>query len=122
MSGGCRRRWHADDRFRGTDLRGRVIAKSGFVNGVSCLSGYLHAKDGNWYCSAFSLTASLKALIAGRKVLQERIVRAIDQHVAVMAQAGNWGRRRIWATMIVAARYQMCFRLKAGTPGNRCPA
>ncbi|MGA2443630.1 MAG: D-alanyl-D-alanine carboxypeptidase/D-alanyl-D-alanine-endopeptidase, partial [Tepidisphaeraceae bacterium] len=38
------------ERFHGSDLRGRVIAKTGFVNGVSCLSGYLRAKDDNWYC------------------------------------------------------------------------
>ena len=46
------------ERFRGTDLRGRVIAKTGFVNGVSCLSGYLFAKDKTGTSSASSSTAS----------------------------------------------------------------
>src|SRR5581483_2311364 len=41
------------ERFKGSDLRGRVIGKSGFVNRVSCLAGFLHAKDDNWY--AFSI-------------------------------------------------------------------
>jgi serine-type D-Ala-D-Ala carboxypeptidase/endopeptidase (penicillin-binding protein 4) len=77
------------DRFRGTDLRGRVIAKSGFVNGVSCLSGYLHAKDGNWYCFSILFNGIPEGTNSGAKVLQERIVRSIDQHVAIMAQAGN---------------------------------
>jgi len=36
-------------RFAGSDLRGRVFGKSGFVKGVSSLSGYLQAKDGQWY-------------------------------------------------------------------------
>src|SRR5688572_21293294 len=35
------------------DLRGRVFGKSGYVNGVSTLSGYVKAKDQQWY--AFSI-------------------------------------------------------------------
>ena len=42
-----------EDRFRGSDLRGRVFAKSGYVANVRALSGYLHASDGQWY--AFSI-------------------------------------------------------------------
>ena len=75
------------DRFRGTDLRGRVIAKTGFVNGVSCLSGYLHAKDGNWYCFSILFNGIPEGTNSGAKILQERIVRAIDQHSIATADA-----------------------------------
>ena len=62
------------DRFARTTLRGRVLAKTGTVNGVSCLSGYLHARDGQWY--AFSIL--MNRLAGGGKPVQERVVRAID--------------------------------------------
>src|SRR5208282_1335123 len=75
------------DRFRGTDLRGRVIAKSGFVNGVSCLSGYLRAKDSNWYCFSIMFNGIPEGTNSTAKILQEHIVRAIDQHALTLAQA-----------------------------------
>lgn len=71
-----------EERFRGTDLRGRVFAKSGFVNGVSCLSGYLHAKDDGWYAFSILFNNVPAGGTAGAKVLQERIVRAIDASTA----------------------------------------
>jgi serine-type D-Ala-D-Ala carboxypeptidase/endopeptidase (penicillin-binding protein 4) len=76
------------DRFRGTDLRGRVIAKTGFVNGVSCLSGYLHARDDNWYCFSIMFNGIPEGSNSTAKVLEERIVRAIDHHAEAVAQAG----------------------------------
>jgi D-alanyl-D-alanine carboxypeptidase/D-alanyl-D-alanine-endopeptidase (penicillin-binding protein 4) len=76
------------DRFRGTDLRGRVIAKTGFVNGVSCLSGYLHAKDDGWYCFSIMFNGIPEGTNSGAKTLQERIVRALDQHTIPASQAG----------------------------------
>jgi D-alanyl-D-alanine carboxypeptidase/D-alanyl-D-alanine-endopeptidase (penicillin-binding protein 4) len=75
------------ERFRGMDLRGRVIAKTGFVNGVSCLSGYLHAKDDNWYCFSILFNGIPEGSNSGAKVLQERIVRAIDQRAQALADA-----------------------------------
>jgi D-alanyl-D-alanine carboxypeptidase/D-alanyl-D-alanine-endopeptidase (penicillin-binding protein 4) len=75
------------ERFHGSDLRGRVIAKSGFVNGVSCLSGYLHAKDDNWYCFSILFNGIPEGSNSGAKFLQERIVRAVDQHALAIAQA-----------------------------------
>jgi len=75
------------ERFHGSDLRGRVIAKTGFVNGVSCLSGYLRAKDDNWYCFSIMFNGIPEGTNSGAKVLQERIVRAIDQHAMAIAQA-----------------------------------
>jgi D-alanyl-D-alanine carboxypeptidase len=62
-----------DKRFL-DDLRGRVFAKSGFVNNVSCLSGYLKARDDQWY--AFSIL--MNGTGYGAKQLQERVVKAID--------------------------------------------
>jgi D-alanyl-D-alanine carboxypeptidase/D-alanyl-D-alanine-endopeptidase (penicillin-binding protein 4) len=77
------------DRFRGSNLRGRVIAKSGFVNGVSCLSGYLHARDDNWYCFSILFNGIPEGSNSGAKALQERIVKAVDQHVAAQLQVSS---------------------------------
>ena len=65
-----------EKRFRDSDLRGRVFGKSGYVNGVSSLSGYVKAKDGQWY--AFSILMNGVSDIATCKQIQERIVKAID--------------------------------------------
>jgi len=72
-------------RFQGTDLRGRVFGKSGFVNGVRTLSGYLKAKDDNWY--AFSILMNNLADTVTGKNLQEFIVRAVDVHSRQAATA-----------------------------------
>jgi len=66
------------ERFKGTDLRGRVLAKSGFVNGVSCLSGFLHAKDNNWYGFAILFNDVPAGGTGQAKTIEERIVRAMD--------------------------------------------
>jgi D-alanyl-D-alanine carboxypeptidase/D-alanyl-D-alanine-endopeptidase (penicillin-binding protein 4) len=57
------------------DLKGRVFAKSGFVNTVSCLSGYVKTRDDQWY--AFSILMN-GITHGGAKQLQERIVKSID--------------------------------------------
>lgn len=62
------------NRFEG-DLKGRVFAKSGFINGVSTLSGYVKTKSGQWY--AFSI---LMNNVSGVRALHERIVRAVDEN------------------------------------------
>ena len=72
-------------RFQGTDLRGRVFGKSGFVNGVRTLSGYLKAKDDNWY--AFSILMNNLADTVTGKNLQEFIVKAVDVHSRQAATA-----------------------------------
>lgn len=59
------------------DLRGRVYGKSGFINQVFTLSGYLRARDGDWYAFAILFNGA-----SGVRPLHERIVRAID--------AGGW--------------------------------
>ena len=63
------------DRFVGSSLRGRVFGKTGTVNGVSCLSGYLNARDGSWY--AFSIMLN-KSFAGAGKPVQEKVVAAID--------------------------------------------
>jgi len=65
-----------DKRFR-DDLKGRVFAKSGYVNGVSCLSGYVKTKSGKDF--AFSIL--MNGVTSGSaKTVQEKIVKAIDQN------------------------------------------
>lgn len=59
------------------DLRGRVLAKSGYINQVFALSGYLRARDGQWYAFAILFNGA-----NGVRPLHERIVQAID--------AGAW--------------------------------
>jgi len=55
------------DRFRGTDLRGRVFGKTGFVNGVRCLSGYLTPKTANGTRSACSQRSADKPRPASKR-------------------------------------------------------
>jgi D-alanyl-D-alanine carboxypeptidase/D-alanyl-D-alanine-endopeptidase (penicillin-binding protein 4) len=73
-----------DDRFKGSDLRGRVVGKSGFVNGVRSLSGYLRAKDGAQY--AFSILMNHIPDDPTIKILQEKIVKAVDAHASGLAK------------------------------------
>ncbi len=42
-----------DDRLRGPDTRGRIFGKTGYINGVRTLSGYVHTKSGKWLAFAF---------------------------------------------------------------------
>lgn len=78
-----------EDRFRGehADLRGRVIGKSGYVNGVRSLSGFLKAKDDRWY--AFSILMNKTPNAAQVKFLQEQILRAVDNHAAGQASTAS---------------------------------
>jgi D-alanyl-D-alanine carboxypeptidase/D-alanyl-D-alanine-endopeptidase (penicillin-binding protein 4) len=72
-----------EDRFRGSDLRQRVFAKSGYVNGVCSLSGYLKAKDGRWY--AFSILMNRAPGLANMQQLQEKIIKAVDANAQALA-------------------------------------
>ncbi|HEV7297809.1 MAG TPA: D-alanyl-D-alanine carboxypeptidase/D-alanyl-D-alanine-endopeptidase [Tepidisphaeraceae bacterium] len=67
-----------DSRFRGSDLRNRVFAKSGFVNGVSTLSGYFMGKDDRWYAFSILMNGIPNKSNSSIKPLQERIVKAAD--------------------------------------------
>ena len=72
-----------DERFKGSDLRGRVTGKSGYVNGVRSLSGYLKTKDGQHY--AFSILMNKVPEDGTIKTLQEKIVKAVDAHASALA-------------------------------------
>ena len=71
-------------RFHSSDLRGATVqAKSGYINHVSCLSGYVTAPDGRRF--SFSVLGNgLKnpGAIANAKRLQEKIVVAIAKELA----------------------------------------
>jgi serine-type D-Ala-D-Ala carboxypeptidase/endopeptidase (penicillin-binding protein 4) len=66
------------DRFANTVLNGRVFAKSGYVNYVGTLSGYVNTTDGGWY--AFSILMNEVPFRTNNKAkaLQEQIVNAIE--------------------------------------------
>lgn len=66
-----------DNRFGGS-LRGRVFAKSGYINQVSALSGYLRAADGRWYAFSILMNEVPSGTNGTAKEMQERIVEAID--------------------------------------------
>ena len=74
-----------DDRFRGTSLRGRVFGKSGFVNGVSALSGYLYTRSNTWFAFSILMNGLPPQSNSSAKFLQEKIVRAIDNESAELA-------------------------------------
>jgi D-alanyl-D-alanine carboxypeptidase/D-alanyl-D-alanine-endopeptidase (penicillin-binding protein 4) len=70
-----------DDRFKTADvrdLRRRVFGKSGFIEGVSTISGYLHARDDQWYAFSIMINGIPRLSNSEVKVLQEKIIRAID--------------------------------------------
>jgi D-alanyl-D-alanine carboxypeptidase/D-alanyl-D-alanine-endopeptidase (penicillin-binding protein 4) len=74
-----------ETRFRDSDLRGRVFGKSGYVVGVSSLSGYLKTKDGQWYVFSILMNGLPNGSNGTAKTLQEKIVKAIDAESAGVA-------------------------------------
>jgi len=66
-----------EKRFK-NNLKGRVFGKSGYIAGVSCLSGYVKTEDGKWF--AFSILMNDITDNGSAKTLQERIVAAIDEN------------------------------------------
>ncbi len=67
-----------ENRFGGTPLRERVFAKSGFIDGVSSLSGYVRATDGQWYAFSILFNGIPKGTNSTAKQMQERIVLTIE--------------------------------------------
>ena len=68
-----------ENRFRDrTDLHGRVWGKTGYINGVSTMSGYLHAKDGRWYAFSVLVNDVPSGQVWRAKAAQEAVVAAID--------------------------------------------
>lgn len=68
-----------ENRFNGTDLAGRVIGKSGFVEGVSTLSGLLKKKDGTWVAFSVMMNGIPPKSNTLAKALQEKVVHAVDR-------------------------------------------
>ncbi len=67
----------------------QVQAKSGFINGVSCLSGYVTMPDGRRRCFSIMIN-DLQAPVRRAKDLQDRIVAAIAADMtAGVAQGKN---------------------------------
>lgn len=71
-----------EDRFRGSDLRHRVIGKSGFIEGVSCLSGFVKARDNQWYAFSIMMNGVPYKSNSLAKALQEKIIHVLDVHVS----------------------------------------
>ncbi len=73
-----------EERFAGVNLEGASLrAKSGYVRGVSCLSGYVTAPDGRR--RAFSILVNgleEPGSVAQAKTMQERVVAAIARDLA----------------------------------------
>lgn len=67
-----------DDRLRGPDTRGRIIGKTGYINGVRTLSGYVRTKSGKWLAFAFFYNgaASTRPLTA----LQDKACEALVKY------------------------------------------
>jgi D-alanyl-D-alanine carboxypeptidase/D-alanyl-D-alanine-endopeptidase (penicillin-binding protein 4) len=68
------------------DLKGRVFAKTGYIRGVSCLSGFLKAQDGSML--AFSVLINDIYTDEARR-LQERIVKVVDRNSAESSSSIN---------------------------------
>jgi len=74
-------------RKRFTDeLKGRVFAKTGYIRGVSCLSGFLKAQEGGTL--AFSVLINDIYTDDARR-LQDKIVKVVDRNSAVRSSSIN---------------------------------
>jgi D-alanyl-D-alanine carboxypeptidase/D-alanyl-D-alanine-endopeptidase (penicillin-binding protein 4) len=72
-------------RFHGATSTGAVIqAKTGFINGVSCLSGYVTTPDGRRRCFSVMIN-DIDVPTSRAKALQDRIVVAIAEDMAEAA-------------------------------------
>lgn len=70
-----------EERFRGTNLVGRVHAKTGWIRGASALSGALDRADGSrrWFAILMNYDPKQNGLNKDLKQLQEAIVAALDR-------------------------------------------
>jgi D-alanyl-D-alanine carboxypeptidase/D-alanyl-D-alanine-endopeptidase (penicillin-binding protein 4) len=70
-----------EDRFRERDvhdLRHRVIGKTGFIEGVSTICGYLQAKDNQWYVFSIMMNGIPHLSNSEIKGIQEKVIKAVD--------------------------------------------
>jgi len=67
------------DRFHGTNLVGRVHAKTGWIRGASALSGYVERHDGSrrWFAILMNYDPNKNGLNKDLKQLQEKMVEAM---------------------------------------------
>lgn len=77
-----------EKRFDG-DLQGRVLGKSGYVNGVSSLSGYLHGQDDQWYAFVILMNDVPPGANGIAKAVQERVVRAVNASLPARTAAAE---------------------------------
>jgi D-alanyl-D-alanine carboxypeptidase/D-alanyl-D-alanine-endopeptidase (penicillin-binding protein 4) len=69
-------------RFRSNDMNGAVVqAKSGYINNVSCLSGFVTTPDGRRCCFSV-LVNDLHVPVSRAKQLQDNIVKTIARSMA----------------------------------------
>lgn len=66
-----------DSRFQEPQLRGRVMAKTGYIATVSALSGYLKVSDDRWYAFSILMNDLPRGTNSKAKSLQEAIVKAV---------------------------------------------
>jgi D-alanyl-D-alanine carboxypeptidase/D-alanyl-D-alanine-endopeptidase (penicillin-binding protein 4) len=79
-------------RFQGTDLAGmQVQGKSGYINGVSCLSGYVTAPGGPRRAFSVLVNGLRPADVRAAKELQERIVGLVARDMAAPAMTLGGG-------------------------------
>lgn len=67
-----------ENRFTNTPLKNRVFAKSGFIDGVSSLSGYVQTTDNQWYAFSVLFNGIGKGTNATAKKIQEKIVLSLE--------------------------------------------
>jgi D-alanyl-D-alanine carboxypeptidase/D-alanyl-D-alanine-endopeptidase (penicillin-binding protein 4) len=65
-------------RFRG-NLAGRVFAKTGYIRGVSALSGFVQTRSGAWYAFSVLFNDLPDGGVSAARQAQERIVEALDR-------------------------------------------
>ncbi|MBM4366049.1 MAG: D-alanyl-D-alanine carboxypeptidase/D-alanyl-D-alanine-endopeptidase [Deltaproteobacteria bacterium] len=79
--------WH---RFREDGMEGRVRAKTGSLNGVFCLSGYVRAVDGRNYAFSFFVN-DIDGNTVRARAAHDELVRALAGVNGNLAEAGDGG-------------------------------
>jgi D-alanyl-D-alanine carboxypeptidase/D-alanyl-D-alanine-endopeptidase (penicillin-binding protein 4) len=79
VEGTLRSRFGVGDR---ADLRGRVFAKTGYIRGVSTMSGLLRGRDGRWHAFSILINDVPGDGLGRAKFLQEDVVLALDRATA----------------------------------------
>ena len=75
-----------EKRMKGTAAEGRVFAKTGSLSSVRALSGYVHAKSGEWF--VFSILANNFAAPTTAADV-DRLIDQVVERVAAMSSMPN---------------------------------